>query len=57
MKELRCSEVGFDCKGVIRAETEQEVLRQAAEHAAKEHGLTQLDDATVQHARSKIRTV
>lgn len=57
MKELHCREVGFDCEGVIRAETEEEVLRQAAEHARTEHGLTQLDDATVLQIRSKIRTV
>lgn len=57
MKELRCREVGFDCEGVIRAESEDEVLRQAADHASKEHGLTELDDATVETIRSKIRAV
>lgn len=57
MKELHCRDVGFNCEGVIRAETEEQVLQQAAEHAGKEHGLTQLDDATVQQIRSLIRTV
>ncbi|MGI9190139.1 MAG: DUF1059 domain-containing protein [Longimicrobiaceae bacterium] len=57
MKELRCREVGFDCEGVIRGDTEEEVLRQAAEHAITEHGLTQLDDATEKQIRAKIRTV
>ncbi len=57
MKELHCREVGFDCEGVIRGETEDEVLRQATEHARTAHGLAQLDDATVQQIRSKIRTV
>lgn len=57
MKELRCREVGFDCEGVIRGDTEEEVLRQAAEHATTEHGLTQLDDATQKQIRAKIRTV
>lgn len=54
MKELRCREVGFDCEGVIRAQTEEEVLRQAAEHARNEHGLGELDEATVRLVRSKI---
>jgi predicted small metal-binding protein len=57
MKELRCREVGFDCPGVIRAETEESVMKQAAEHARTQHGLKQIDDATTQKIRSKIRTV
>ena len=56
MKELRCRDVGFDCEAVIRAESEQEVMRQAAEHASREHGLTPIDDATAQQIRSRIRT-
>lgn len=57
MKELRCRKVGFDCEGVVRAETEEAVLRQAAEHAKTVHGMTQLDDATVRPIRSKIHSV
>lgn len=57
MKELRCREVGFDCEGVVRAETEDAVLRQAAEHVKTVHGVTQLGDATVRQIRSKIHTV
>ena len=37
MKVLRCRDVGFDCEGEIRAENEEEVLRQAAEHAQRDH--------------------
>lgn len=37
IKTLRCRDAGFDCDGEIRAETEQEVLNQAAEHARTEH--------------------
>lgn len=57
MKELRCRDVGFDCEGVLRAESEDDLMRQAAAHAGKDHGLTQLDAATVEQIRSKIRTV
>jgi predicted small metal-binding protein len=57
MKELRCRDVGFDCEGVIRAESDEEVLRQAAQHARTAHGLTQLDDATTRRIRSQIRTL
>ena len=57
MKELRCKDVGFDCTGVMRGNTDEEVLRQAAEHTQKEHGLATLDAATMSKIRSQIRTV
>jgi predicted small metal-binding protein len=37
MKVVHCRDVGFDCEGVVRAETEEEVLRQVAEHARQVH--------------------
>lgn len=40
MKTLHCRDAGFDCQGVIRANTEQEVLKQAAQHALEVHGVT-----------------
>ena len=57
MKELRCREVGFDCEGVVRAESEEAVMKQAAEHARKAHGMNEINDATARQIRSKIRTV
>lgn len=40
MKTLHCADAGFDCKGVISAATEEEVLAGAAEHALTVHGVT-----------------
>ena len=40
MKTLHCSDAGFDCKGVIRANTDEEVLKQAAQHALDVHGVS-----------------
>ncbi|WP_138990943.1 DUF1059 domain-containing protein [Larkinella sp. C7] len=40
MKTLHCRDVGFDCAGVIKGTTDDEVLQQAAEHALTVHGLT-----------------
>jgi len=40
MKTLNCSDAGFDCKAVVHAATEEEVLQQAADHAQKVHGVT-----------------
>jgi predicted small metal-binding protein len=39
MKTLHCRDAGFNCEGVIRANTEEEVLNQAAKHAQDVHGV------------------
>ena len=39
MKTLHCSDAGFDCKGVLTANTEEEILQQAAKHAQEVHGV------------------
>ena len=39
MKTLKCSDVGFDCPGVITANTTEEILNQAAKHALEVHGV------------------
>ncbi|WP_019989724.1 DUF1059 domain-containing protein [Rudanella lutea] len=40
MKTLKCRDVGFDCDAQVRAETEEDVLTQAAQHAQAAHGVT-----------------
>ena len=40
MKTLHCSDAGFDCKAVVHAATEEEVLQQAAKHAQEVHGVS-----------------
>ncbi|MHA4847595.1 DUF1059 domain-containing protein [Flavitalea antarctica] len=39
MKVLYCADAGFDCKGVIKANTDEEVLQQAGKHASEVHGV------------------
>jgi len=39
-KVLRCRDLGMDCPKEVRAETEDELLKLAAEHAEKDHGLS-----------------
>ena len=38
-KILRCRDLGMNCTKEIRAETEDEVMKLAAEHAEKDHGI------------------
>jgi predicted small metal-binding protein len=39
-KVLRCRDLGMNCPKVIRAENEEELLKLAAEHAEKDHGIS-----------------
>jgi len=36
---IRCSETGLNCDYVIKGETEEEILKNGAEHAIKVHGM------------------
>jgi predicted small metal-binding protein len=46
MWELRCGDVVPGCDGVVHAATREEVMSQAAVHAADAHGLATLDAET-----------
>ena len=51
-KVIRCRDVGFDCEGVIKAQTEEEALKLAAQHAKKEHGLEEVTPEVVEKIKS-----
>jgi predicted small metal-binding protein len=56
-KELHCSDIGMkDCNYVARGNTEQDVIKQAASHAAKRHGLTTMDTELQKKVAAAIRT-
>jgi predicted small metal-binding protein len=38
MKTLSCREAGCECDYIAKGETEEEVMRDAADHGIKEHG-------------------
>lgn len=40
MKTLNCRDAGFDCDAKIQANTDDEILAQAADHASTVHGVT-----------------
>ena len=55
-KILRCHDIFPGCSAEVRAETDDEILRQVAEHAQRTHGLKTVDDATANKVRGAIRT-
>jgi predicted small metal-binding protein len=54
-KVVNCRDVGFDCEGVVRAESEQELLAKVAQHANEVHGLTEVTEEIVAKVKSVTR--
>jgi predicted small metal-binding protein len=55
-KELRCGDVMPGCNFVASGATEEEVLKQAAQHAKDKHDVKQLTADLVAKVRAAIRT-
>ena len=43
MLTLRCRETGLDCDYIINGETEEEILKNGAEHAMRVHSVNSED--------------
>jgi predicted small metal-binding protein len=54
-KVLRCRDVGMDCDFVARADSEEELLKKAAEHAAKTHNMKEIPAEVLSKVRAAIR--
>ena len=56
-KVLRCEQIGPDihCEFEAHGETDEDILKQVAEHAATVHGLTEIPDELVQKALANIQ--
>jgi predicted small metal-binding protein len=54
-KVVHCRDVGFDCNGVIKAKTEEEALKLAAQHAMAVHGVKEITPEIVAKVRSVMR--
>jgi predicted small metal-binding protein len=54
-KVLRCSDMMPGCDYVARAETEDELMQKAAQHAQEKHGMQTVPPEVVQQIKSKIR--
>ncbi len=55
MLSVSCREVGMDCDYVCKGETEQEIMKNAEEHAMKDHGYKP-EDLMTPELREKIRS-
>jgi predicted small metal-binding protein len=55
-KEIRCADLMPGCKFVATAATEDEVMRKAAQHAAKTHNIKEMPLDLVKKVKAAIRT-
>lgn len=53
-KVLKCGDLFPGCSVEARGETEEEILRQAAEHARRDHGVGQIDAGTLAKVKAAI---
>ncbi len=53
-KVLRCRDVGMDCDFEARGETEQELMRKAAEHAKNAHNVKEIPPELAAKVKSAI---
>ena len=55
-KILKCRDIGVDCDFEASGKTEQEVLKKAAEHARKDHGIKRVTKDYLKSWRKHIRS-
>ena len=54
-KVLKCRDVGMDCDFVAWADSEEEILIKAAEHAAETHDMIEIPDGVISQVRAAIQ--
>ncbi len=54
MKLLRCRDAGFDCDHEVRAETEEDLLQQVAQHAQTVHN-GEVTPQLVEQVKSRVQ--
>jgi len=55
MKMIRCRDAGVDCDYIARGQTNEEVMKNAAEHGRQKHGMQSIPPELQQKMKSLIR--
>ncbi|TAK02762.1 MAG: DUF1059 domain-containing protein [Candidatus Manganitrophaceae bacterium] len=55
MKTITCKDAGIDCDYVARGLTNEEVMKNAAEHGRQKHGMQTITPELQQKMKSLIR--
>lgn len=54
VKVVHCHDLGFDCDGVVRSESEEELLAKVAAHARDVHHMDEISDDIVRKVKAVI---
>jgi predicted small metal-binding protein len=54
-KTISCKDVGMDCDFTARAETEEALMQQVAEHASSAHGVQQVPPEILDRVKAVIK--
>ncbi len=54
-KVLECNNIFDGCEGVVRADTQEELMPLVAEHAKSVHGVMEIDTATAELVTAAIQ--
>ena len=57
MKQLTCRDIGVDCDVIFKGDSEEDIMRQAAVHAAAEHNLPEISPHIAQKCIAAIKDV
>lgn len=55
MKTITCRDAGIDCNYVAQGQTNEEVMKNAAEHGRQKHGMQNITPELQQKMKSLIR--
>lgn len=55
MKQFCCGDVVPGCSAMFYGSTDEQILGAVADHASRDHGLTQIPESLVAQVRSLIR--
>jgi predicted small metal-binding protein len=55
MYTISCRDVGRDCDCIVEGQTEEEIMKNAAEHAVKEHGY-KVEEIMTPEMKEKIKS-
>lgn len=54
-KVVHCRDLGFDCEGIVRAESEEEALSMVAQHAKEVHGMQEVPPEVVEKVHAVMQ--
>lgn len=54
VKVISCRDGGYDCDFVAKSESEEDLLKQVAEHSRKVHNMTDFSDEMIEKVKSLI---